>query len=41
VEFLTLLETDGQQAAVRSPSPDTRKALEALAAVERLQVQLL
>ncbi|XP_067017246.1 axonemal dynein light chain domain-containing protein 1-like isoform X2 [Acropora muricata] len=41
VEFLTVLETDGQQAAVRSPSPDTRKALEALAAVERLQVQLL
>ena len=26
---------------VRSPSPDTKKALEALAAVERLQSQLL
>ena len=25
----------------RSPSPDTKKALEALAAVERLQAQLL
>ena len=25
----------------RSPSPDTKKALEALAAVERLQTQLL
>lgn len=40
IEFLTVPEVDGQQ-PVRSPSPDTKKALEALAAVERLQTQLL
>lgn len=40
LEFLAVPESEGQQPA-RSPSPDTKKALEALAAVERLQAQLL
>lgn len=40
LELLTVPEGEGQLPA-RSPSPDTKKALEALAAVERLQAQLL
>jgi len=40
LELLAVPEGEGQQPA-RSPSPDTKKALEALAAVERLQSQLL
>lgn len=40
LEHLTVPEGENQQPA-RSPSPDTKKALEALAAVERLQAQLL
>lgn len=40
LELLTVPEGEGQVPA-RSPSPDTKKALDALAAVERLQAQLL